>query len=135
MRTQFSLWAIARSPLILGGDLTKLDGFSRSLITNKDVVAVNQTAWESHPVTDLPPSFERTRVWNALAGPRTKPVQYFAFFNLDDRPVTLRAAWKQLGMRGGRHAAHDLWSGATRPASARMDVMLPAHGSAIYRIR
>jgi hypothetical protein len=135
VRTQFTLWAIARSPLILGGDLTKLDGFSRSLITNKDVVAVNQTAWESHPVTDLPPSFERTRVWNALAGPRTKPVQYFAFFNLDDRPVTLRAAWKQLGMRGGRHAAHDLWSGATRPASARMDVMLPAHGSAIYRIR
>ena len=115
--------------------MTKLDDFTKSLITNKEVIAANQTAWESYPVTDLPPGFERARVWNALAGPRTKPVQYFAFFNLDDKPVTLRATWKQLGLRGSRHAARDLWSGATRPASARMDVALPAHGSAIYRVR
>ena len=134
-RTQFTLWAIARSPLILGGDLTKLDEFTRSLIANKNIIAVNQTSWESHPVTDLPPGFEHARVWNALAGPRTKPIQYFAFFNLDDRPATLHATWKQLGLHGRRHAAHDLWSGAARPAAARMDVTLPAHGSAIYRIR
>ena len=36
-RTEFTLWAISRSPLILGANLTKLDDFTRSLITNKEV--------------------------------------------------------------------------------------------------
>jgi len=133
-KTQFTLWAVARSPLILGANLTKLDEFTRSLLTNKAVIAVNQTAWESHPISDLPPSFAQTRVWHALAGPRTKPVQYVAFFNLDDKPATLGATWMQLGLRG-RHAARELWSGAKRPASARISVTLPAHGSAIYRLQ
>ena len=134
-RTMFTLWAVARSPLILGANLTKLDGFTKSLITNKEVIAVNQTAWESYPVTELPPGFERARVWSALAGARTKPVRYFAFFNLDDKPVTLRVPWKRLGLQGSRHAARDLWSGAKRLASARINVTLPAHGSAIYRLQ
>jgi hypothetical protein len=42
--TLMSLWAIARSPLILGADMTKLDGFTRALLTNDEVIAVNQAS-------------------------------------------------------------------------------------------
>lgn len=128
-RSWFTLWAIARSPLILGANLTKMDGFLKSLITNKAVIAVNQTAWESDPVTDLPKGFEKARVWMALAGPRTKPVSYVAVFNLDDKPATLKASWKQLSVKG--HAGRDLWTGKHIGA---LHVTLPAHGSAIYRV-
>jgi alpha-galactosidase len=48
-RTEFTLWAISRSPLILGANLTKLDDFTRSLITNKEVTDLNQQAVESKP--------------------------------------------------------------------------------------
>ena len=48
VRTQFTPWTIARLPLILGTNLTKLDDFTRSLITNKGVIAVNQEPWECH---------------------------------------------------------------------------------------
>ena len=48
-RTEFTLWAISRSPLILGANLTKLDDFTRSLITNKEVLDINQNAVESEP--------------------------------------------------------------------------------------
>ena len=34
----------------------------------------------------------------------------FAFFNLDDKPVTLRATWKQLGLDGKKHAAQNVWT-------------------------
>ena len=41
--TEFTLWAISRSPLILGTNLTKLDDFTRSLITNKEVLKSTRT--------------------------------------------------------------------------------------------
>jgi hypothetical protein len=129
MRTQFTLWAIARSPLMLGANLTKLDDITRALVTNKDVIQVNQTAWESAPVADLPKGFENARVWSALAGSRTKPTRYVAVFNLDDKPATLKASWQQLGVKG--HAARELWTGKR---GNTLNVTLPAHGSAIYRV-
>lgn len=133
-RTQITLWAIARSPLILGANLTQLDAFTRSLMTNKDVLAIDQTAWNSHPLAALPAGFEHTRVWEALAGSHRKPVRYLAFFNLADTACTLNAAWSRLGLPPGKHAAFELWTGAKRPASDQITIALPAHGSAIYRI-
>ncbi|MDE2450670.1 MAG: glycoside hydrolase family 27 protein [Gammaproteobacteria bacterium] len=133
-RTQITLWVIARSPLILGANLTKLDAFTRSLMTNKDVIAVDQTAWNSHPLAALPAGFAHARVWEALAGSRRKPVRYLAFFNLADTARTLNAAWSNLGLPPGNHAAVELWTGANRPASDQITIALPAHGSAIYRI-
>ena len=128
-RTQFTLWAIARSPLILGGNLTRLDAFTRSLISNKAVIAVNQTAWESYPVSGLKQA--DARVWVALTGPRHKPVPYVAALNTGDTPLTVHASWKELGLKGG--ALRDLWNGKRKAASA-LSVTLPAHGSAIYRV-
>jgi hypothetical protein len=128
-RSMFTLWAVARSPLILGGDLTKLDDFTRSLITNKAVIAVNQTAWESAPITDLPKGFENARVWTAFAGPRDKPARYLAVFNLDDKPLVLKASWRKLGVKG--RSARELWTGAR---ARQLNVTLPPHGSAIYRV-
>jgi alpha-galactosidase len=39
-----SLWCIARSPLILGGNLPKNDEFTLALLTNDEVLAVNQNS-------------------------------------------------------------------------------------------
>ena len=132
-RTQFTLWAIARSPLMLGTNLTELDAFTRLLITNRRVIAVNQTAWDSRPLSKLPSSFEHVRVWTARAGPRGKPTRYVAFFNIKDEPVMVSATWGQLGI-GGTHSVLDLWSGARIGAARQIKVTLPAHGSAIYRV-
>lgn len=41
-RTCMTLWSIARAPLILGSDLTKLDAWTLSLVTNREVIAANQ---------------------------------------------------------------------------------------------
>ena len=58
-RTEFTLWAIARCPLILGANLTRLDDFTRSLVTNQEVLFMNQNVTYSHPVdaTSLPAGF------------------------------------------------------------------------------
>jgi hypothetical protein len=137
-RTEFTLWAISRSPLILGANLTRLDNFTRSLITNQTMLFMNQNVTYSHPVdTANLPGFEHARVWR---GTINQPgagayAEYFAFFNLDEKPVTLRTTWKQLGLDGAKHAAENVWTETTGKESKEISVTLPAHGSTVYEIR
>lgn len=132
-KTEFTLWAIARSPLFLGCNLTKLDAFTRSLITNEEVIEINQKAWNSHPVKMVAPGFEDIRIWEAQTGRIDRPNLYFAFFNLDDKPVRLHPTWPQLGV-SGRHAARNLWNHRPVVSSQGIEMYLPAHGSGIYRV-
>ena len=138
-RTEFTLWAIARSPLILGGNLTKLDDFTRSLITNLTILFMDQNVTYSRPLDAASqlPGFENVRVWRAtidVPGARNY-AEFFAFFNLDEKPITLRATWKQLGLDGRKHIVTDVWKDDTGKESAGVNVTLPAHGSTIYRVQ
>jgi len=133
-RTQLTLLAMARSPLILGANLTRLDGETRALLTNRDVISVNQTARDNHPVDPLPPGLEKVRVWVATGASGQRPGRFVALFNLDDGPTSVQASWDQLGLDPGKHAARDLWSGHVLPASADLKIVLPGHGCALYAV-
>jgi hypothetical protein len=138
-QTEFTLWAIARSPLILGANLTRLDDFTRSLITNQAMLFINQNVTYSHPVdaASLPAGFEHARVWRAtIDSPGARNyAEFFAFFNLDDNPVTLKATWKQLGLDGGKHQAQNVWSDSVYKELKEVNVTLPAHGSTVYEVK
>jgi hypothetical protein len=138
-QTEFTLWAIARSPLIFGGNLTKLDSFTRSLLTNQTILFMNQNVTYSHPVdlSSLGPAFENARVWRATInepGARNYD-EFFGFFNLGDQPVTLRATWAQLGLEGKKHLVQNVWSEGGFKESKEVTVTLPAHGSTVYEVR
>jgi hypothetical protein len=138
-QTEFTLWAIARSPLIMGANLTKLDDFTRSLMTNQTLLFMNQNVTYSHPVeaASLPAGFANARVWRATinAPGAGNYAEFFGFFNLDDKPVTLRATWKQLGLEGKKHLAQNVWSEGGFKESKEVNVTLPAHGSTVYELR
>jgi hypothetical protein len=118
-RTEFTLWAIARSPLILGGNLTKLDDFTRSLITDKELIAMNQFTHANHPIGNLPPGFEHVRAWEAETWPSGGiPVKYVALFNLDDKPVDLTFTREQFGLNPSK-------------LSEKVSITIPPHGSVV----
>jgi hypothetical protein len=138
-RTEFTLWAIARSPLILGSNMTKLDEFTRGLITNQSILFMNQNITYSQPIdaASLPAGFEHAKVWRAtINAPGARNyAEFFAFFNLGDSPLTLRTTWNQLGLDGVKHQAQNLWTDSTSKESKEVNVTLPVHGSAIYQVR
>jgi len=138
-RTEFALWAIARSPLILGANLTKLDDVTRSLMSNQTIPFMNQNATYDQPidVSTLGPGFENARVWRATINePGARGyTEFFGFFNLDDKPVTLRTTWKQLGLDGSKHSGQNAWDDSTTKESKDISVTLPAHGSAVFEVR
>ena len=79
-RTMLTLWSIARSPLILGADLTKLDDATLALLTNDEVIAVDQHSRNSRQLF----AREGFVVW--IADVPDSPDKFVAVFNTNDKP-------------------------------------------------
>jgi len=125
-RTVMTLWSIARSPLIMGGDLRHLDEPTLALLTNRAVLAVNQQS------TDNQPHFleDRTRAWTAKS---LDGAHYLALFNLSDQPRQIGFPLARLGLT--RADATDLWTGAKLgTTTGRVSAETPPHGAALYRL-
>jgi len=132
-RTAFTLWSIARSPLILGGNLTEMDAWLPPLLANRGVIALNQADRTSRPVEALPADLAGSaKVW--LSGPRGRLPDTVAIFNVSDRPLAVRAPWTSFGLAAGRYAACDMWSRNGMPASAQAAVTIAAHDVALLRV-
>lgn len=83
-RTVMSLWSIARSPLMHGGDMTMMDDFTLSLLTNNEVIAVNQHSASNRPL------FNHDDLIAWVADAPDSPDKYLAVFNARD-PVRIEA--------------------------------------------
>jgi alpha-galactosidase len=68
-QTLMTLWSIARSPLIMGGDLRHLDAATLALLTNPEVMAVNQRSRANRPQR----ADEGTRIWSAMDAGKAQP--------------------------------------------------------------
>jgi hypothetical protein len=100
-KSVISLWAISCSPLILGSDLTKLDDGDLALLTNPEVLAVDQAG---HVATPLSPT-EKQQVWRVKNPDGSLTV---ALFNLGEAEAKVAVSWSDLGLTGGA-SVRDLW--------------------------
>jgi alpha-galactosidase len=100
-RSAFTLWSIANAPLYLGGDLTKIDDFGKRLVTNDEVLAVDQSGKPAKQVIG-----GDTPVWVSDLGDGS---YYVALFNMNSTPAVVRLPWRELGLDGARQV-RDLWT-------------------------
>jgi len=126
-RTVMTLWSIFRSPLIFGGDLPSLDDPTLALLTNPEVIAVNQQGGSPRQVLERP----NLRVWRSHASDGD---EYVAVFNLDEAPQTVDLAWSDIGLDAGQRQVRDLWARRPLGAKDRLRLQLPRHGSALFRV-
>ncbi|MBM6578349.1 glycoside hydrolase family 27 protein [Microvirga sp. SRT01] len=127
-RTLMTLWSIARSPLIMGGDLRHLDAPTLALLTNREVLAVNQSS------TDNQPHFveDGTRIWSAR--PEGSQDRYLALFNTSDKPKEVGIDLRWLGL-SRPVSVRDLWTGRDAgQATGRVARTVAAHGAELLRL-
>jgi alpha-galactosidase len=127
-RTLVTLWCIFPSPLMIGGELPPADEWTISLLTNPEVIAVDQHSTGNHPVINT----DKTVVW--LAQSTTTRSQFVAIFNLTESSATLQFEWKDLGLDGSVNKIRDLWEHTDLEKARSLTVTLPPHGSALYSV-
>jgi hypothetical protein len=131
-RTAFTLWAIARSPLILGGNLTEAPAFLRVILTNKAVIALNQHDRVSRSITGIPGLAPDAAIW--VSGPRNGKADTVAIFNIGETPLQIDLRWSELGFSPARMGARDLWTGALKEPSDRAQLTISPHDVVLLRL-
>lgn len=102
-RTQMSLWAMLAAPLLAGNDLSKMDETTKSILMNREVIAIDQDKLGRQGFRLGP-----MQVWARELSGHAKAL---AIFNVvtDDVPQPVTVAFKDLGFTGPIHA-RDLWT-------------------------
>ncbi|HEY5957088.1 MAG TPA: putative Ig domain-containing protein, partial [Polyangiaceae bacterium] len=126
-----TLWTIMPSPLIFGGQPTKLssDAWTLALLTNEEVLAVNQDALGSRGKRIAQTG--TTEVWTKdLSGGR----KAVALFNLGTQDATVSATFAQIGV-SGTPAVRDLWHRAdVTGMTNQISVNVPHEGALMYTL-
>jgi hypothetical protein len=137
--TLLTLWSIARSPLILGGNLVKNDKLTESLITNDEVLAANRASLNNRQVWRRGDQI----AWIADV-PHSKD-KYLALFNAanqkdpgaagnDAATSPIEANLKDLGFPAGAQV-RDLWAHRNLGKFIdRFSAEIPWHGAGMYRL-
>jgi alpha-galactosidase len=127
-QTLMTLWSIFRSPLIFGGDLPTTDAATFALLTNPEVLAVDQHSRENRQVLDR----SGVRVWTAES--EDGHIHYVAAFNVSESSQKINLLWDELGMKLSRANVRDLWSRSSLGIEEQLSATLRPHASLFYAI-
>lgn len=129
-QTLISLWCIARSPLMFGGDLPSNDGPTSSLITNDEVLAADQHSTASHQLF----SNGNSIAW--VSTPEGSDGKYLALFNVAESGYAdIAVNWKELGAPA-QCTVRDLWAKRDLGvAHGGYTFYIGPHASGLYRVR
>jgi alpha-galactosidase len=128
-RTQMSLWSILAAPLLAGNDLTQMDPQVLSVLTNKDVIAVDQDSKgaQGHRVTQQGP----LEIW---AKPLADGSVAVGLFNRSDGAEKMAVNFSEIGVSGAA-AVRDLWTHKEVESSATTySALVPRHGVVMIRV-
>ena len=129
-RTMITLWAMARSPLFIGGNLTQMDDTMKSLLTNPGVIAVDQHSLAAHELG----RDGDVVAWVSVSVNRDK--SYLALFNLGDAPVHVDKTFAEYGfVERAEYKVRDLWLRRELGALNAVVMDLPPHGSMLYSLK
>jgi len=127
--THFSLWAILAAPLIAGNNLTAMTASTRTILGNREVIAVDQDSLGQEgqrisQVGDL-------EIWSK---PLINNGMAVGLFNRGDATATITVTWSQLGI-SGTPTVRDLWAHKNlgRIASG-YSAAVPSHGVVLLRL-
>ncbi len=101
--THVSLWSLLASPLLLGCDLTKMDDFTLNLLTNDEVLAVNQDPLGKQAIRIV--KNNGVQIWMKELKDGAKAV---GVFNTTEKEKKIVLQWSDIGISGA-YVVRDLW--------------------------
>ncbi len=128
-RTLITFWSVIRSPLMIGGDLPRSDAWTTSLLTNPEVLAVNQHSTRNRPLITT----NNAVIWSAE--PQDGKGRYLAIFNRGDSPLTIDLGWNEVGLVLGKaYNVRDLWERKDLGPATSLKLTLRPHACVLYLV-
>ena len=131
-RSHFTLWCIMAAPLLAGNDVTSMTSDTVSILTNAEVIAVDQdpAGEQGIPVAGSAAG----QIWCKPLGVGFA-LKAVALLNTNSFPTNLTANWTDLGLQPGSASVRDLWAHADLGVFTNsFTTNVPAHGVVMLKI-
>jgi alpha-galactosidase len=128
--THVTLWAMLAAPMLLGSDMAQLDPLTLDLLTNDEVLAVDQDPLGKQG-RQVKADDDGREVWARELEDGTRAV---ALFNRGAEPSRVEVSFADLGLTG-QQAVRDLWAKKDlgRPAEG-WGAVVPRHGARLLKV-
>jgi alpha-galactosidase len=128
-RTHFSLWAMLSAPLIAGNDVRFMSSQTRDILTNPDVIAIDQDP-------NVAPARALAKDARVLVKPLSDGAVAVAFVNISDEAVTISTSADDVGLaHAACYAVRDLWAhNQTTTNGPLASGALPPHAVTLLRV-
>lgn len=126
--TMMTLWSIFRSPLMIGGEMTKFDEFTKSLLTNEDLLKMHRTSRHAHQVYRRMINGVETVLWTSVS---SEGGIYVCIFNLGETDNTVEIGAEDLEIESTK-IGFDLFSKEKVSFDTSLKTAIKAHGSKAY---
>jgi alpha-galactosidase len=129
-QAHFSAWAMLAAPLLAGTDLRSMSAATKAILTNREVIAVDQDSLGvgasriSHT--------DSADVW---VRPLANGDRAVMLLNRGNDPVTISTTAKAAGLpNAGAYSVRDLWSHTTSESAGTIARSVPGHSAAMFRV-
>ncbi len=127
--THISQWCLLACPLLIGCDLAALDPFTLGLLTNDEVLAIDQD-----PLGRMAKPVRQEDTAQVWAKPLADGSVAVGLFNLSEDAVPMTVDWKALGL-SGTQVVRDVWRQKDVARSATgYTTRVPRHGVVLVRL-
>jgi hypothetical protein len=131
-RTHMALWVIAGSPLLLGSDLTAMNAATKAIVTNAEVLAINQDGRGLQGVK-VADDGAGLQVYSKVLSGSGKRAVMLLNRTAQSAPMTVR--WTDTGLTGAAARVRDAWAKADLGSFAgSYTATVPAHGSMLLSV-
>ena len=130
-RTHMSLWSLLAAPLLAGNDIRSMSDETKSILMNKEVIAIDQDP-DANPVRRLSEPDATSVIATRLLHDGSVAL---GLFNRADQPQTIDVKWDNIGLTRRKVQARDLWKHEDVQVSAEgYSASVPAHGVVLLKL-
>ena len=134
-KAHFSMWCMMHSPLLLGNDLTNISKETLEIITNKDIIALNQSSfvYQARRLVD----HGDLEVWAKPLISTMSGKVAVGLLNRSKKRQTITFELKSVGIDAGKgYTTKDLWTKKEQPQSKNksISVEVTGHGIVVLKI-
>ena len=127
-RTHMSLWAILAAPLLAGNDLTTMTPETIALLTNREVIAIDQDP--AGKQGDRVAAEGPLEIWAKPLADGSKAV---GLFNRHPQPMQMKVDFRQIGF-AGKARIRDVWEAKDLGSVETYETRVPGHGVVLLRV-
>jgi alpha-galactosidase len=129
-QSHFSLWSIMAAPLLIGTDLRKASPSTLAMLSNRDVIAIDQD-----PLGAQGKPIRTTNGLNVLVKPLQNGDKAVLLFNEGEVTSRITTTAAEIGLPSSAgYKVRDLWAHTDRETAGTIAATVPPHGSAMFRV-